>query len=133
MTDGAKAENTPSRGFWDELVMLLLGAILGTILKIFLQPLSQEFIWAFFVLSMMAWLILQFNRHFKEKPIRSVRFWGISLTVGLLIGAVFATYAYSCRCRKNRAASDITGTVPVISQNLAEPGSTQLWKRCRLA
>lgn len=37
MTDEIRAENAPSCGFWDELVMLLVGAILGAIARIFLQ------------------------------------------------------------------------------------------------
>ena len=60
----------------------------------------------------MAWLVLQFGKHFKEKPIRSVRFWGISLTVGLLIGAVFAAYAVPAVVARIRPPAISQGPCP---------------------
>ena len=93
MTDGSQLPNVSPRSFWDELAMLLVGSIVGAIAQIFLQPLPSGFLVALAVLSVASLLVLQFGKRFRQRPIRNARFWGISLTAGLTIGAMFVTYA----------------------------------------
>ena len=88
MTGNDQPRNRGLRGWRDEFVILVVGSILGAILENLLSPLPRSFLIALAILSIIVWLVIKLWRRLGDTPLYQIRLWGVSLTIGLAIGAM---------------------------------------------